>query len=492
MLGALQTGASGLRSHSQAMTVTGSNIANVNTFGYKTHRAEFADIMATEFGTTNGNFGQGSLVQYVSRFHTQGNLEQTPQVTDLAIEGDGFFVLRDKDTDKLSYSREGAFEVRKDGVFTDRDGNPVMVKDINPITRESTGFLKQIDVKNAKVAASITGDGTMKGTGITLRGNLNRSQPAPTVPMNLDDVKEEMFNFATSTKIYDQAGGEHDAVIAFRRLPDIPPQLDPATNLPIPGTTQRNVWAWFALSDGADIKDGVPGSLQAQGGGFLQFADDGRFVGHYKGQISELPPDNPNDPDAGPGPKILVRVASDGLSPRPQVGFDFASVIDPVVVGIDFGDGYDPNNPENKKSGLDGMTSFVAKNSFSQVLSDGNKAGTIESVRIDTDGVIEGIFDSGYSRPIGKLQLAQFIGIQKLSEKGLNRYVETNGSGDAIIGDPSVAGKGSIRSTFLEKSNVDLGREFVNMIEYQRGFQANTKVISTSDEMLSDLINVKR
>ena len=492
MLASLQTGASGMKSHSKAMTVTGSNIANSNTFGYKTHRAEFGDLMATQFGTTQSGFGQGSLIKDVSRFHTQGSFENSPQATDLAIEGQGFFVLQNKGSDSQFYTRDGTFEVNKDGLLVDSDGNFVLVKDVDNLTRQSLGFLKPINVKNATDPARATGNGDIKGSGIVIKGNLSKGQPPPAAAMNLDDVREEMFNFATTAKVFDHAGGEHNVTVAFRKLADIPPQIDQVSGEPIPGTAQINVWAWFALSDGGDIKDGLPGSLQAQGGGFLQFSDDGRLINHYQGSIEELPPDNPNDPNSPPGPKVLVRVPNDPQQTKPQVGFDFANGIDPVVVGFDFGEGFDPSNPSDKRDGLDGMSSFSGKNVVTHVLSDGNKAGKIDGVRIDSDGIITGIFDSGTSRAIGKLQLATFLGEQKLAEIGINRYVETELSGDAIIGDPTIAGKGSIRSGFVEKSNVDLGREFVNMIEYQRGFQANTKVITSSDEMLRDLMDVKR
>ncbi|MBL0690953.1 MAG: flagellar hook protein FlgE [SAR324 cluster bacterium] len=492
MLPSLQTGASGMKSHSQAMTVTGSNIANSNTFGYKTHRAEFGDLVATQFGTTKGAVGQGSLIKDVSIFFNQGGFENSDQATDMAIEGKGFFILKDKQTDKTFYTRDGTFEIDKSGFLVDYEGNPLMVKDVNNTTRESQGLLKAVDVKNIVDPARATGNGDVKGSGIVIKGNLSKDQSPPSAAMNLDDVREDMYNFATTTKAFDGSGGEHTLTIAFRKLADIPPQIDPNTGNPIPGTAQLNVWAWFALSDGGDIKSGSPGSLQAQGGGFLQFTDNGRLVDYYQGVLEELPPINPNDPNSSQGAKILLRVPNDPTAKNPQVAFDFKDVIDPVMIGFDFGDGFDPNNPSDKRDGLDGMNSFTGKNSISRIFSDGNKAGEIEGIRIDSDGVIDAIFDSGSSRALGKVQLATFIGEQKLSEAGRNRFVETSKSGAAIVGDPTVGEKGSIRSGFVEKSNIDLGREFVNMIEYQRGFQANTKVISTSDEMLRDLIDIKR
>lgn len=493
MLSALQTGASGLKSHSQAMTVTGSNIANTNTFGYKTHRAEFGDIMATKFGTTGtSGFGQGSLIKDVSRFHTQGAFEISPQVTDLAIEGEGFFIVRKQNSDKMVYTRDGTFEITKDGILADQDGNPLMVKDVNPITRESLGFLKEINVKDISDPPRATGDGTIKGTGITIKGNLSRYQQIPEYPMNLEDVREEMFNFATTTKVFDVSGKDHTVTLAFRKLADIPHQIDEQTGQPIPNTAQMNVWAWFALSDGSDIKNGVPGNLQAQGGGFLQFNDDGKLITNHQGSIEELPPADPADPNSPSGQKVLVRIPNNEAQIRPKVAFDFVGTVDPVMVGFDFGDGFDPNQPADNRDGLDGMTAFNGKNSITQILSDGNGAGQIDGIRIDTDGVITGIFDSGTARALGKVQVANFIGEQKLAEEGINRYVETSLSGEAIVGDPGTNSRGLIRSGFVEKSNVDLGREFVNMIEYQRGFQANTKVVTTGDEMLRDLIDIKR
>ena len=493
MLASLQTGASGVRSHGQAMTVTGHNIANSNTFGYKTHRAEFGDLLATQYGTTQKGTGQGSMIKDISRFHSQGTFENSTNVTDLAIDGDGFFILQDKaNPNKVNYTREGTFEISNKGILTDRDGRPLLVKDVDPVTKKSTGFLRSVSVKNVTDPARETGDGTLKGTGVLVKGNLNKHQAPPTVPLNLDDIREDMFNFSTTVKVYDKAGGDHTVNVIFRKLPDIPPQVDPNTNLPVPGTAQINVWAWFAVSDGADIKGGTAGALQAQGGGFLQFTDDGRFATNFQGVIQQLPPIDPNDPTSPPGPKVLIRVPNDLTSNRPKVGFDFANTLDPVVVGFDFGEGFDPTNPSDKKDGLDGMTSFVGENVISHLQADGNQAGNIANISIENNGIINGIFDNGRTRPIGMVQLATFTNVQKLGETGMNLYAETSLSGPAMVGDPGFGDKGNVRSLFVEKSNVDLGREFVNMIEYQRGFQANTRVITASDEMLQELVALKR
>ncbi|KAK3603971.1 hypothetical protein CHS0354_026765 [Potamilus streckersoni] len=290
--------------------------------------------------------------------------------------------------------------------------------------------------------------------------------------MNLDDVRPSMYNFSTTVNVYDKLGAEFPITLAFRKLPDLPPQIDPNTGEEIPGTRQKNVFAWFALTDGINLKDGQPGVQQATGGGFLQFSEDGRLLTTLRGDIQQI-----YDQNNMPGPKTLVQVPELPGVTRPQITFDFKGVTEPLVAGFNFGDGFNPFDPSDARTGIDGITFFSGKDKLNIIENDGHKGGVMESFRVDKQGTIMGVFDSGVIWPVGRIQLADFASPQELKRMGNNRYEETDLSGKANVGDPSKSGRGNIISRNLEKSNVDLADEFVKVIENQRAFQASSKSI---------------
>ena len=497
MIGSLNTGYSGVRSHTDAMTVTGSNIANANTVGYKAHRAEFGDVMASAFGEVGDDLGQGSVIQNVKTMHTQGSFESTKMDTDMAIDGGGFFVVKDEQG-KTYFSRAGNFKTEKDGTLVTADGHQVMVKDVDRITGESVGDLKSIDILNLTDPPMPTGDGVVKGTGLAIKANLSGEAQPPEMPIDLDNIQQDMYNFSVSHTVYDELGSEHPITVAFRKLPDIPPQID-AQGQPIPGTEQKNVWSWYALTMGEAVKEGTPGLVQAQGGGFLQFSEDGRLVTTFQGRIVQPEPVQQEPAQQGqpapppiPQPKTLVRVENDPNLERPQIALNWTNTDNPTLLGLDFGDGFNPTDPTDSRDGLDGLTQFSGASDLDRITADGNPFGTISNIEVEANGTIQGIFDSGEIKPIGRLMLAEFQAPEELAEEGLNLYKESFYSGDPTIGDPGSSQRGFIHNRTLEKSTVDLANEFVRMIEQQRGFQANAKTVTTSDEILSDTIGLKR
>ncbi len=489
MISSLYSGASGVQTQSDSMTVTGSNIANVNTSGYKYNRVNFQDLLATSMGG-GSKLAKGVKIGNIQNIQTQGAFQVTEMETDVAIDGKGFFSVKDENGQTL-YTRAGQFTYDKDGYLTTQEGHYVQVKDVDLDSKETIGDLKNINVLDQLDPPTATGDGIKDGTGVTLKANLDSNTEAPKIAVDYDNVRSDMYNYSTSVTVYDNKGNERSVQIAFRKVPDQPPQIDPATNQPIPDTEIKNNWQWLVLVQGELLEGGLPGVQKAVGGGYVEFTDDGRLVQNQSGQIvqPQLPP------DALPGTplpaKSMNRLPVRAGEPN-QVEIPFIGTGTIQSIGFNLGEGNNPDDPQDQRTGMDGITQFAAEYKVHNVGADGMKAGAIESIYIRDDGIIDGAFDSGRVKSLGRIVLANFKAPEKLQIRGENYYKESYLSGQPIQNDPGTEGLGSIHSKTLENSNVELSTEFVRMIEGQRAFQANAKTVTTSDEILADMIQMKR
>ncbi len=490
MLGSLYSGASGVKTHSDSMTVTGSNIANVNTVGYKFNRVNFQDLLSNSMGGDT-KIGKGVKIGNIQNIHTQGSFEMTEVETDVAIDGNGFFSLKDE-AGNLFYTRAGQFVYDKNGFLVGQDGKFVQVKDVNPETNESEGPLKNINILDQIDPPTPTGDGIKENTGVNIKANLDTNSKIMDVAMDYDNVRMEMYNFSTSVTVYDTKGNEHSINVVFRKLADTPDTVDPATGQTIPNTGIKNNWQWLALAPGEILEGGVPGVMKAMGGGFLEFSDDGRLISDTPGLIQTPPlPAGAAPGTPPPAPEMVRQAIIPGQVSQIDFNFLDAGPI-PQRIGFNFGKGSNPDDPADTRTGMDGLTQFASDFKIITATADGIKAGKIESIYIRQDGTIDGAFDSGKVKALGRLALTDFKAREKLKIRGENLYTMTFDSGPAIINDPGKNGMGSVNSKSLEHSNVELSHEFVNMIEGQRAFQANAKTVTTSDEILADLIQMKR
>lgn len=485
---ALNPGASGLTAYGEAMSVVGSNIANVNTHGYKSNRVNFQDLLGTGIKGTSDQVGKGVSIASVQANYEQGSLESTNRVTDLALEGKGFFTVRDG-LGRNTYTRAGNFEFDKEGFLVSPNGDQVMARAMDETTGEATGFPTGARILGIQVPPQPTGDGR-NGSGIKIVANLNGDASGPDVQFDPTNVQPEMFNFSSSTTTIDERGGEHVVTVVFVKMPDAPPQVDAATGQPIPGTAIRNRWQFYTVVNGAEV-GGPPENQIAIGGGFLQFSENGRLLDATNGSFVQPAPGavGPDGQIVPPGPPQLVE-APTPVDGTPQVTIPFTE--NPQVIGLNFGAGSNPLDPSDERTGLEGITQFVDESRIQNIESDGQKAGSLDNVSVTEDGTVTGFFDNGDIRPLYRLTVTRFINEDGLLKVGDNAWSESTSSGRPIEGHATEGGIGAIRSRNLEKSNVDLSREFVSMIETQRAFQANAKTITTSDEMLSDLVSMKR
>lgn len=423
ILGALSIARSGLVATGEALSVTGNNIANVNTTAFKGSRPEFADLLELE---TGGGNGLGVRLADASTSFVQGAIENTSRPTDLAIEGRGFFVV--KEGEGFLYTRAGNFLLNSDAQLVTGQGHMVQGYALDALNNP-TGPEIDIDFGNIATEVSAT-------SRITLQNNLSANADDTIGPFDNTGWSEAYAtsNYTSTVRAYDSLGNQHDLTLFFTK-------------------TGANAWEVNVGVDAGEVGN-TPGDLELLGSPIaLTFDSNGALTA----------PD-PTD----------ISVTFNGAAAQ-DISLDFGT---PTVAP---GDGL----------GRDGIVQLGGVSSVAGT-QDGFGAGLLRSVSVEENGIVVGHFDNGQSRPIYQLALADFAAPDKLSSLGNGLYRESVGSGIATVVTPDSAGLGRVIEQSIERSNVDLATEFVNLISLQRAFQANARVITTSDGLLNDLLNIVR
>lgn len=417
MMRSLFAGVSGLRNHQTRMDVIGNNIANVNTVAFKASRVVFKEGFAQLLqgasrppGNLGGinpiQIGSGMNIGSIDQLFSQGSLESTGQNTDLAIQGDGFFVL--SNGQRQVYTRAGNFQLDANGKLINPN-NGFVVQGINadPFGNFSTGSpIGDVQLRlGDKSPAQATSD-------MTLTGNLDAKAA-------VGDVH------SMGVTVYDETGTPHALQIDF-------------TN------TGPGAWDWTVTSGSATIAP--------SGNGTVTFNTNGSLATFTY-----------------PGGGNLITVTPQGG------GAPFDITINAGTV-----------------NGIDGLVGFANPSNAVVSSQNGYQAGDLTDISIDTRGVVTGFFTNGVSRSLAQIALARFNNPAGLLRTGDNVYETSANSGIAVLGFAGVSNTSTITPGALENSNVDISQEFTNMIVTQRGFQANARVITTSDEMLNELVNLRR
>ncbi|MBX7148462.1 flagellar hook protein FlgE [bacterium] len=414
---ALFSGVNGINSNGNVISVIGDNIANVNTIGFKGNKAQFEDILA------GNDTGLGSRVSVVNPEFSQGGFESTGSVTDMAIDGDGFFILENPTDGSTFYSRAGQFIVDKDGYLVNADNYRVQGYQVDS-SNNITSSIGDIVISKVPVAPQDT-------TTISVVANLDSNEIDPAA-FDEDDPTGTS-NFSAGITVYDSLGNSHLVTIYFRK------------------TSTANSWEWKALVDGGEITGGTAGENEIEAAGTLTFDTDGTLVS-------------------------ATTSSSD---------FDFLGATQSQAITFDFGSSTDSGG-----SGLDGVTQFGSNSSVSNINQDGYASGSLKTFEISADGTITGNYSNGVTQTIAQVILASFNNPNELTRVGSNNYIETLDSGVPLISSPGTSGKGSIVSSTLEQSNVDLASELIRMVIIQRGFQANSRTISTVNDLLAQLVTL--
>jgi len=455
MMRSLFSGVSGLKNHQTRMDVVGNNISNVNTYGYKSSRVTFQDMLSQTIsgaakpeenkgGINPKQVGLGMTIASIDKIFTQGSLQTTGNQTDLAISGDGFFVLAQGD--KKLYTRAGTFGLDKNGTM------------INPANGlKVQGWMgRRNNAGEMAVNASDTPEDIIvpvyskvearETTEIKYKCNLDSRKAA--LPANATGRMKASAGVTTSIDAFDKQGKNHRLTMTFWKT----------------GANQ-----WTASAGITDTSSAV--TLDVQGIGQnqantssrinLKFSPDGRL-------ISVADASSPDELNQG---KLSVTA-------------NYRIAGDPTVRNI---------NLDLGKSGiLSGITQFSSQSTTKAVEQNGYGMGYMESFNVDNSGVITGVYSNGTKQTVGQVAMAVFTNPQGLTSAGESTFEVSNNSGQANIGAASQAGRGKMVSGSLEMSNVDLAEQFTDMIITQRGFQANSRTITTSDQMLQELINLKR
>jgi flagellar hook protein FlgE len=424
ILSSLYTGISGIQGQGEALSIYGDNIANANTTGFKTSRPEFQDVIAKSLkGALGGNqIGRGTRLAAVNPIFSQGSMATTESATDLAITGDGFFLV--KGADGQSFTRNGSFHFDKEGKLINADGYRVqgfLADENGKITSKMSDIAVERSVIDAK--------GTQK---VDMFMNLDlRADKALEFDPNRP---EQTSQFATGVTVFDTAGTSHVVSMYFNKTDD-------------------GVWTWRAMAKGEELVGGQPGKMVEQASGKLIFDTDGRL----KEQITERSEFNFNK----------------GALPDQKIQFNFG---------------------EDKKSGGAGLavTQYGTQSETYKTGQDGYTAGTLAGMTFNDDGTLTAIYSNGQNINLAQIALAKFENPEGLFKVGGNRYRESRLSGAATIGSPQSGGRGSVVAKALESSTTDIANEFINLMTAQRNFQANSRVVSVADEMMQEVLNLKR
>ena len=424
----LYTGVTGLITYGKSLAVVGNNLANVNTVGFKHSRAEFADLLTTAEGQVR--IGHGVRMADTTRLFTQGALQTTESVTDLAIQGNGLFVVKDA-AGNTFYTRAGQFHVDKLGHLINPGGFALQGYQVDD-TGIPVGGLGNITLGDG-VAASPTV--TSK---ITLTANLDASAVKPTADwpgaVGTDASQQKWIaasNFSTTVTVYDSLGKSHDLTFLFRK-------------------TGTNEWEYKAVTPIKDLQATPtnPENWMAVGEGKLKFNKDGTL---------DKAGSTVND--------ITLTGLVDGAADLKIAAADLT---------------------------MSGFTQYAQPSAVSLIQQDGKAAGALTGISIDQQGVVTGLFSNGSSRALYRVALAEFASVEGLISAGNTLFAQSSESGNALVGSPGTGGFGTVVSGGLELSTVDVTQEFVSLIASQRGFQVNSRVVTVADQMYEEVANLKR
>jgi flagellar hook protein FlgE len=442
IINGLFAGRSGIASHGQAIAVIGDNISNSSTPGYKAARAEFEDLVAG--GQAIGRItGSGSQLSAVSTIMNQGTLEFTGRTLDLAIDGNGFFAVQDSNGQRF-YTRAGNFKLDTSGNIINQNGMRVM-----GFPSGGTGALEAINVNTISQANVFTGN-------IDVAGNLDARETelaatsaasiaivdalgvplagagANSTAVEFSDIAN-IAAFTTTVDIFDSLGQSHTVMLAFFKT----------------DTNEFITRAYAKSEDLGESVSGYPRQITTAGGTAttgtttLTFNSSGIRTGF-------------TDPD-----KTFVIPWGNGSSTTQTVDLAMGE-----------------------------FTQYSSQSTIASINQDGQGIGNVTSLVIERDGSIFARLSNGQTATVGNIGMVTFANQEGLARVGNNLLQQSPSSGEPLAGLPGAGTLGTISSGSIELSTVDIANEFVKMITLQRGFQANSRIITTINQLLNEIIQL--
>jgi len=510
--GSMYTGISGLKAQSQATSVVSNNLANASTTAYKSSSIAFQDVFYSTIysGGSVDQIGNGVSVASVNTDYSQGAYTTTNSATDVAINGEGFYVVIDPDTGNTYYTRAGNFIFNNQGYLVDAHGNRVQgwAMDGSSITGSLTDIL--IDQSQSPPSATTAVSFSLNLDSTETDHSTSATNPYAALFERYDGTAEtplgdSTYAYSTTISVYDENGSAHDLTVYFD-----PVETDDGTI----------VWEYVVTSNPSEDKRDFGGTEMSttSGAGMLMtgtitFSSSGNITSLTAFTLSETPSD-PSDPMAAENwelaefdnngyPVFLADFTGGGgqsismnlgmyNSDTAGTGWDTSGGITSLA---DMTTATTPGELPSFNNGIvltSATTSTSLNNATYSLSQDGYAPGVLIGVSINENGVLSGSYTNGQTRDLYTIALADFANTQGLLAQGSNLYSATTESGQAFIGTPGSAGFGTIASYSLEQSNVDTATELTNLIILQAVYQANAKVITTADTLLSAAINMKR
>ncbi|MGF6296560.1 flagellar hook protein FlgE [Paraburkholderia youngii] len=500
-----QTGLSGLSASSSDLDVIGNNIANANTVGFKSGTAEFADMYANSVATaTSQQIGIGTKLSEVQQQFSQGTITTTNQALNVAINGNGFYQLSDNGT--LVYSRNGVFQLDKNGFITNAQGLklmgyaasssgiintaqtvPLTVPTANIAPQATTSITAGLNLNaqdNIMLGAPIVTPGAGNSAGLTTTGATITNAAAGS---NTDNYT---INFTSpTTYTVSVNGGPASAAqtytagtaITLGNGESITFSGTPATNdsytvAPNPTAFNQNSSTTYNYSTSTTAYDSLGGSQTVN----MYFAKTGSgtwnvYAGPSNGTATLIGTANFNSS----GTLVSTTDATTGLA---------TATLGAFTMSLPNTDG--SSTPQSVTLNMAGTTQYGGKNGVNSLSTNGYAAGQLTSFTVGSDGTLTGNYSNGQTAALGQIVLANFANQNGLVNLGNNEYGQTSASGVAQISTPGSTNHGVLQGGAVENSNVDLTSELVNLITAQRNYQANAQTIKTQQAVDQTLINL--
>lgn len=459
MMRSMFSGVSGLKVHQTKMDVIGNNISNVNTVGYKATTMHFQDSFSQVMrsagspqgglgGTNPQQIGLGANIAGMDVDHSKGSTQRTDRPLDLMIDGNGYFVVTNDPTyENRFFTRAGNFTTDTNGFIVTSNGYKVLGVDMQPL---------RVDKSKTKPATTTTR--------IDVSGNVNLK----------DDIDPATnIAYTSSVDVFDTLGNNHTLTINFGQKLEYnmgPGEKGFLRNINILNKNIENT--------GNPGQIGHPGLANLVTGDvndkaiYAKFDEKGSFLGLVTGKAMTIDTAKHVVTKADPIATQKLKMVVPGAEDVDIVLFD--TTTDPSV------------------NAFRGLTQYPKEGNVRSKNMDGNTSGLMESFNVSASGEILGIFTNGERQVLGQLALADFDNNVGLQKAGSNLFISSTNSGAPKYGRPGTSSLGSIAPGALEMSNVDLSNQFTDLITTQRGFQSNSRIITASDEMLQELVNLKR
>ncbi|MFL5297212.1 MAG: flagellar hook protein FlgE [Phenylobacterium sp.] len=458
---ALLAGVSGLVANSSALAAISDNISNVNTTAYKRSQVDFSTLVTSQ--AVKGEYSAGGVQGVTKSFISQqGLIQSSSSATSLAISGDGFFVVTQKGAgltpaDSRMFTRAGAFEPDANGFLVNDagfylQGWPVQANGTFNINPSDLNSISPINVKNLGAAVQET-------TNVGVSANLDQTTPIPAA---------STYNAATASMAAAAAG------VAGGTPPDAPPIEFTVVDsmggshklaLALCRTTTPNSWnAEIYAVPATDVTAGPSGQIKA---GLLNFNTDGSINLNTSTLFGPA-----TAPPAAPSPATISLAASGAAAPAWAASLGIAA----SALTID----------------LNQLTQLASASTVNSVTSNGASAGNIIGVQVSNDGVVSALYDNSQVRKIAQVAIATFPNSNGLQPTSGNAYQSNLAAGQMTLKSPGAGGAGKIAASSLEASTVDLSSEFTGLITTQKAYSASSKIITTADQMLDELINIIR